>query len=136
MDLSQARPLDRLWYTELSWAFDHLETESQKEHAQLIHRLHCSAIEYSAGQGVVSHHWRQAQKVEDLYQTFLYPWRKNSDQTENKQLLDWWESLYGKMDSPETERKINQTIIAMYKHAESGKQGSKKLLSKLIQAVE
>lgn len=121
IDLSQARPLDRLWYLKLAWVFDHLENELIKENVKLYHELHCGALEYASGQKVFDVHWEQALEIQKNYKKLLFPWLKGDDRESLLQRMTaHWEEVFGKMDDEETSKKISHTVRAMYANAARG----------------
>lgn len=78
------------------------------------HDLHCGALTYLAGQKTLDTHWNQAIALESTMKKLLFPWLGGEDNTGvYRRLTSAWERQYGKMNDPETQKKIDAGVAEL-----------------------
>lgn len=116
IDFSKARPLDRNWHTKLRWALQYVEKKNLQQLLLMQHDLHCGAINYTAGQQIFDKHWKQALNLEATTKRLLFPWQHAEDHSdEYRHLSTQWEKQFGRLDDPETQKKIDDAVATLRK---------------------
>ncbi len=114
IDVSTARPLDRVWWQRVIATLDYLEDKNRVMVARMEHDLHCGAITYLAGDKPFSIHWDQALTLQSNVRRRLFPWDKDVDPRDSyRKMSDAWEAEYGSLSDPETVRKVNEAAKAL-----------------------
>jgi len=120
INLGEARPFDRHWRIKLVWTLDAVERRNFKQLSMMQHDLHCGAVTYLAGQKTLDTHWNQAIDLQSRVKKLLFPWLEVGDNTAvYKRLTTAWEHTYGRLDDPETQRKLDEAVSQLRKRAKT-----------------
>jgi hypothetical protein len=115
VDFGRADPRDPRWWRHLRTILDRLEQENLKEY----HRLYNERAVAVLGRTDIVQDAAKALLEEsdsriDSMAKILFPWadfdRTSLRKQEAQQLRDTWEAWFGKLDDPETQRRIAATV--------------------------
>lgn len=118
MKPGEARLLDRRWWRKLWWVLDQVESENVVRLAEMEHRVHAGAMDYKAGGDCFRVHWDQALALQSKVGRELFPWLPADDPVDaaRKMTADW-EKNFGRLDDPETQRKVRATVEFLHSQA-------------------
>jgi hypothetical protein len=114
VDFGRADPRDPKWWRYLRLIVDRLEQENLKEYHRLYHERLVS---------VLSREGLTQESVDNLYEAsdsrigdiakVLFPWadldRGSMRKRQAQQMRETWEAWFGKLDDPDTQRRIKET---------------------------
>jgi hypothetical protein len=126
VDFGRADPRDPKWWRYLRMVLDRLEQENLKEY----HGLYNDRIVATLSRTDLTQ-----ESVENLYEAsdarigsiakILFPWadldRASMRKKQAQQMKEQWESWFGKLDDPDTQRRIQETADALEQMARRGR---------------
>jgi hypothetical protein len=114
VDFGRADPRDSKWWLGLQLILDRLERENLKEYHRLYHDrvlavLGRDELPREAADALIDESDRRITRIGQI----LFPWAdldpNAARQKEAERLKASWESWFGRLDDPETRRRIQQT---------------------------
>jgi hypothetical protein len=113
IDFTQARLLDSRWWQGVDWKLDYLEQEDLACILSDKIDLHAACLSSARDQNTFQRHWDEVHEILQLQVGLLTPWLAKgllSAAAVAEGLKVEWERLFGRMDDPRTQEKIQRTI--------------------------
>jgi len=113
VDFSEARLLDRLWWTQLWWRLDQLEADNRIQIQKMHHAHNTACLDYNLSEKTFNLHWEQAAQALSKTWSLLFPWQEQQQgkyRSTDELLRQAWINRYGDPQDPETQAKIEATV--------------------------
>jgi len=117
VDFRQAEPGERRWQQYLDIMLFGLVAEHRKEQRLLQAKYYLAAMQTPQEVEQQEHFREQAVAALRGYEDLLYPWaareRRKEETRSVEQLTNAWEAEFGRLDDPETQRGVEETVEAL-----------------------
>lgn len=117
--LSPVRPADRHWWVRLHLNLRAYEEARHREYLGRVQAHHLCALGAAAAvadNDSLKLHWKSARDTLGDLLGGLFPWvrrEQKRDTPSDGELRSQWETVFGKMDDPDTRRAIAETAAAL-----------------------
>jgi hypothetical protein len=106
---------------------DWVEKRNRNELRQLFHDHNAAMLDYFCGERAMDLHWEQAVQIQNRYAKAILPWEKHDKKKFSRRsfdsMIELWESVWGKRDDPETQKRIQWTVEQMNAMGEQARGG-------------
>mgnify|MGYP003343225361 CR=1 FL=1 len=120
IDFKEAKSNDRAWYKKLRLLLDSVERNNYIEYLKIKTNINCAMLVRSEDGDMAAEILNNLESIETDFKSTLFPYlvkRSNKDNNvievnkeRNTRLVNEWEKLYGRIDDPATQKKINDSI--------------------------
>jgi hypothetical protein len=107
VDLREYRFEDCYWQAKLVNRLAAYKRRQDLQYRIRVHEQHIAA--FAAPDVNYDHHWKRAKEELEIIKGLLQPWDKAVLEQSRKTDMEKWSSIYGDINSPETQEKIRKT---------------------------